>query len=268
MLSLALRKYHRFAALAIQETIAYRIPYLVNMVSIVVTYAVIFGIWAAVFSGRESVGDYAWAEMKTYLIISLFMSALVSGSSEYRTSRQIRTGNIAIELLRPADYQLSSLAITLGNSLCEGVLVSLACLAFAFATGPGVFPPDALSWALFAVSCLIAVATKFLLVYVFGLACFWTNSLMGISWLRKGLTDFFSGALIPLAFFPGWLRTTSDWLPFRNVVWVPAGAFTGRLAGVDLARSIGVGAAWVVALWLIARFVWSRAMRKVTIQGG
>ncbi len=268
MLAPALRKYRRFAALAVQETLAYRVPYVVNMVSIVVTYVVIFFIWAAVFSGKASVGDYAWAEMKTYLVISLFMSALVSGSSEYRISRQIRTGNIAIELLRPADYQISSLAITLGNSLSEGVLVSAACLGFALATGPGVLPPDALSWVLFVLSCLVAFATKFLLVYVFGLACFWTNSLMGISWLRKGLTDFFSGALIPLAFFPGWLRGIADWLPFRNVVWVPAGAFTGRIAGMTLARDLAVGVAWIVALWFIARFIWSRAMRKVTIQGG
>jgi ABC-2 type transport system permease protein len=264
----AIRKYRRYASLAFQETIAYRVPYAVNMVSIIVTYLVIFLIWMAVFSGKSEVGGYQWAEMKTYLIISLFMSALISGSSEFRISRQIRTGNIAVELLRPADYQLGSLAITLGNCLSEGALVGVACLGFALATGPGVLPPNALSWAGFALACAIAFATKFLLVYVFGLACFWTNSLMGISWLRKGLTDFFSGALIPLSFFPLWLRGAADWLPFKSVVWVPASAFTGRLAGVELARALGVGAAWAIALWFLARFVWSRAMRKVTIQGG
>lgn len=263
-----MRKYWRHAALAVQETISYRIPYAVNMMSTVVTYVVIFLIWVAVFSGRASVGGYAWAEMKSYLIISLFMSALVSGSSEFRISRQIRTGNIAVELMRPVDYQLASLAITLGNSISEGVLVSLACLAFALSAGPGMLPPDAIAFAGFIVAVLLGFATKFLLVYVFGLFCFWTTSLMGISWLRKGLTDFFSGALIPLSFFPLWLRNTADYLPFRNIVWVPASAFTGRLAGKALLAALAFDLLWVVALWFLGRFIWSRAMYKVTIQGG
>ena len=98
-----MRKYFRHAALAVQETLAYRIAYVVNMVSNVVTYLVIFLIWVAVYTGRGSVGGFDWAEMKSYLVVSLFMSALVSGSSEYRISRAIRSGNIAVELMRPVD---------------------------------------------------------------------------------------------------------------------------------------------------------------------
>jgi len=263
-----MRKYWRHVALAIQETIAYRVSYLVNMASTVVTYAVIFLIWNAVYATRAEVGGYGWAEMKSYLVVSLFMSALVSMSSEFRISRQIRTGNIAIELLRPVDYQKASLAITLGNSLSEGVLVAVACVGFALAFGATQGPPDALSWLGFAAASLVSFATKFLLVYVFGLVCFWTQSLMGVSWLRKACTDFFSGALIPLAFFPPWLRSLADALPFRAIVWVPASAFSGRLRGIELLRSLALGVAWVVALWFLGRLVWSRAMRKVTIQGG
>lgn len=262
------RKYWRHTALAIQETLAYRLSYVVNMLSAVITYSVIFCIWSAVYSSRDSVGDFRWDEMKSYLIVSLFLSALVSMSSEFRISRQIRTGNIACELLRPVDYQKASLAITLGNSLSEGVIIGVACLAFAFVAGATVAPATPLAWAGFAAATLVSMATKFLMVYAFGLVCFWTTSLMGVSWLRKALTDFFSGALIPIALFPPWLKDVSDWLPFRSIVSVPANAFTGRLAGTDLARDLAIGVAWVVALWFLSRLVWSRAMRKITIQGG
>ncbi len=262
------RKYWRHTALAIQETLAYRVSYLVNMLSAVITYTVIFCIWSAVYSGRDTVGDYGWEEMKSYLIVSLFLSALVSMSSEFRISRQIRTGNIACELLRPVDYQKASLSITLGNSMSEGVIIGVACLGFAFATGSTVMPGTPLAWTGFVAATLVSMATKFLMVYAFGLTCFWTTSLMGVSWLRKALTDFFSGALIPIALFPDWLRGIAEWLPFRSIVSVPANAFTGRLAGQDLARALGVGLAWVVILWFLSRLVWSRAMRKITIQGG
>ncbi len=264
----ALKKYWRHTALAMQETLAYRVTYIVNMFSMVVTYTVIFFVWSAVYAGNPDLEGYQWQEMKSYLIVSLFLSSLVSMSSEFRISRQIRTGNIAVELLRPADYQKASLAITLGYSISEGVLIAVACLGFALATGATVVPGNALAWLLFIVSVLLSMATKFLMVYVFGLASFWTTSLMGISWLRRGLTDFFSGALIPLALFPPTLQTVTDWLPFKAIVSIPANVFTGRLHGESLARDFAVACIWIAALWLLGRFVWSRAMRKVTIQGG
>lgn len=263
-----MKKYWRHAALAVQETLAYRISYVLNMVSTVITYAVIFVIWSSVYEGTASVGDFTWAEMKSYLLVSLFLSALVSMSSEFRVSRQIRTGNIAVELLRPVDYQKASLSITLGNSVSEGALVGIACLAFALVVGATVKPESAGQWAAFASASFVSVAVKFLLVYVFSLTCFWTTSLMGISWMRKALTDFFSGALIPISLFPEWLKGATEWLPFRSIVWVPATAFTGRLSGTTLFRELGVGAAWIVVLWFLGRLVWSRAMRKITVQGG
>lgn len=264
----ALKKYWRHTALAMQETLAYRVTYIVNMFSMVVTYTVIFFVWSAVYAGNPDLDGYQWQEMKSYLIVSLFLSSLVSMSSEFRISRQIRTGNIAVELLRPADYQKASLSITLGYSISEGVLIAIACLGFAFITGATVIPQNALTWLLFIVSVLFSMATKFLMVYVFGLVSFWTTSLMGISWLRRGLTDFFSGALIPLALFPSTLRTITDWLPFKAIVWIPASVFTGRLYGRALTRDFAVAFIWIVVLWFLGRLVWKAAMRKVTIQGG
>ncbi len=264
----ALKKYWRHTALAMQETLAYRVTYIVNTFSMVITYTVIFFVWSAVYAGNPSLDGYQWQEMKSYLIVSLFLSSLVSMSSEFRISRQIRTGNIAVELVRPTDYQKASLSISLGYSLSEGLLVGLACAGFALVTGASVTPTSASGWLLFACAVILSVVTKFLMVYVFGLTSFWTTSLMGISWLRRGLTDFFSGALIPIIFFPPWLRTLTDWLPFKAIVWVPAAVFTGRLTGAELARDFAVAAAWIVVLWFAGRLVWSRAMRKVTVQGG
>ena len=52
------------------------------------------------------------------------------------------------------------------------------------------------------------------MVYVFGLASFWTTSLMGISWLRRGLSLLLRSAH-SLALFRRPCRRT-DWLPSRR----------------------------------------------------
>jgi ABC-2 type transport system permease protein len=91
---------------------------------------------------------------------------------------------------------------------------------------------------------------------------------MGISWFRRGITDFFSGAIIPLSFFPAGLKTVSDILPFRGIVSVPATIFIGQMSESQILVTFAVEIAWIVGLWYIARLIWHFAMRKVTIHGG
>jgi ABC-2 type transport system permease protein len=263
-----IRKYLRHVLCAIQETTAYRASYFINIVSQFVSYIAIFFLWRAVYAGGESVGGMTWEDMQGYLLVSLFASAVISGSSEFRVSRSIWTGNIAVELIRPVDYQKANFAITLGNGFAEGVLTAGIGLIFALFIGFTAPPADPLTWLFFAAALAFSFTTKFLVVYIFGLVTFWTVGGWGIHWFRRGLTDFFSGALIPLSFFPGWLQSLANALPFRAIVSTPALIFIERMTAGQILAAFALEAAWIVGLWFLARLVWHFAMRKLTIQGG
>lgn len=263
-----MKKYWRHFVLAIQETIAYRAAYLINVLSGALAYVVIFFVWAAVFGANPRVGGLTWTSMKAYLLISLFTGALISGYSEFRISRQIRTGNIVVELLRPVGFLGANLAVTLGNSLTEGVLAGVLLIGFVLTLGLVPLPPDGEAWAGFLLAMPLSYLTKFLVLFIFSLFCFWTNSFMGLNWLRKAIADFFSGALIPLSFFPDGLRDLALALPFQGIVALPASLWLGQRHGADLWLGLGTQLAWVVVLVLIAKVVWHRALAKVTIQGG
>jgi ABC-2 type transport system permease protein len=263
-----LRKYLRHVLCAIQETMAYRGAYILNIVSQFVFYIAIFFVWKAVYAAGPVIGSMGWADMRGYLLISLFISALVSGSSEYRVSRAIWTGNIAVELVRPVDYQKANFAITVGNGIAEGVLVAAAGLLFGLLIGFASPPSRPSTWLYFALAMILSFVTKFLIVYIFGLFTFWTTSGMGLAWIRKGITDFFSGAVIPLSFFPAWLKSVSDALPFGGIVFVPATIYLERMPEARILPSLAAQAAWIAGLWLLARGIWRLAMRKVTIHGG
>jgi ABC-2 type transport system permease protein len=263
-----LRKYFRHVLCAIQETTAYRASYFINIASQFISYIAIFFLWRAVYASSSVIGGLGWNDMQGYLLISLFASALISGSSEFRVSRAIYTGNIAVELVRPVDYQKANFAITMGNGFAEGVLVAAIGLVFAVLIGFTAPPVHGVTWLLFLAALAFSFTTKFLIIYIFGLLTFWTMGGMGISWFRRGLTDFFSGAIIPLSFFPGWLQTLAGALPFRAIVSVPAMIFIEQMTTAQILTSFALEAAWVVGLWYLARLIWFFAMRKVTIQGG
>jgi ABC-2 type transport system permease protein len=265
---LKLKKYVRHVLCAIQETMAYRTSYFVNIISQFVSYLAIFFLWKAVYASGPVIGGMGWNDMQGYLLISLFTSALISGSSEIRISRAIWTGNIVVELVRPVDYQRANFAITIGSGLAEGLLVAAIGLVFAVLIGFSTPPSHPLTWLYFVLALAFSFTIKFLIVYIFGLFIFWTTSAMGLAWIRRGMTDFFSGALIPLTFFPVWLQGIADWLPFRGIVFVPATIFIERMPENQIFISFALDVAWIVGLWYLARVTWHFAMRKLTIQGG
>jgi ABC-type uncharacterized transport system permease subunit len=60
----------------------------------------------------------------------------------------------------------------------------------------------------------------------------------------------------------------AELLPFQTQANIPVSIYIGRLEGVDALRGLVVQAVWVVLLGIVVRFVWSRALRRVVIQGG
>ena len=77
-----------------------------------------------------------------------------------------------------------------------------------------------------------------------------------------------SGATVPLAFFPDWLRHVAAVLPFQALTNTPATLFLGRGSMPSSFFALGVELVWIAALWWLARLLWQLASRRLTVHGG
>jgi ABC-2 type transport system permease protein len=82
------------------------------------------------------------------------------------------------------------------------------------------------------------------------------------------LQDLLSGVFVPLWLMPGLLVTVAVWLPFNSAINVPLSLYVGRIALSDAAGQLALQAVWVVVLATATRWLWARASRRVTVQGG
>lgn len=263
-----LRKYISLANVSLQNSLAYRGSLLVSFAASLLYVVAIFYLWKAIFSSRAEVGGYSWTEMKAYLLIAHASNSLLSWYTEMRISNRILDGNVAMDLLKPVDFQVARLAETLGASVVEGgiTVVMMVILLFVFA---GVMlPASAESSMLFCISLCLSLLIKFEIVYLFSLLCFWTSSGRGVAFARIALTRLLSGALVPLAFFPDWFEGVALALPFQGMVHTPASLYLGHLAGSSGLQAVGLQLIWVVGLWIAGRRMWNWAVRQVTIHGG
>ena len=100
------------------------------------------------------------------------------------------------------------------------------------------------------------------------MTAFWTTGTDGITVGRVAVQNLFSGARIPLVFFPDWLRAVAAVLPFQGMISTPALIYLGKMDTPTTALMLSVQAMWAVGLIMLGRLVWRSAQRVVTINGG
>lgn len=227
--------------------------------------------YLALWHQRPHLGGYSEPQALTYVWLGqalLTPMALMGGGFEDELMERIRSGDIAVDLYRPADLQAWWLSADLGRMgfqlLGRGV-VPLACGALVFDL---TLPADAATWLLFAVSVLLGGLVSFAIRFLVGLTAFWLLDGTGVSQatLLSGL--FFSGMLLPLTVFPGVMGEIARALPWSAMLQVPADVLLGRHRGGDALLALAFQAGWAVVLLALGRLLQTAAARRVVVQGG
>lgn len=228
--------------------------------------------YVALWDERPGLGGYDQAQALTFVWVSqslLAAGALIGGGFQEEMQERVRTGDIAVDLYRPADLQMWWLAADLGRAafqLAGRGVVPLLVGALAF---PLALPVDPVRWLLFAVSVLLGLVVGFALRYLLGLAAFWLMDGAGINLMATVVSIFFSGMLLPLTVFPGGFGEFVRVLPWAAMLQVPLDVLLGAHAGAGgAARALGFQAGWALVLLGAGRLLQAAATRKVVVQGG
>ncbi|MFE1403740.1 ABC transporter permease [Streptomyces sp. NPDC058770] len=227
--------------------------------------------YVALWDERPRLGGYDMPQALTYVWLGqalLMTCAMMGGGFEDELIERIRTGDVAVDLYRPADLQLWWLAGDLGRAafhlLGRGVApMLLGSLAFELAlpTSPAV-------WSAFLVSVTLGVVVSFAIRYLVALSAFWLLDGAGVSQMTSLAGLFFSGMLLPLTLFPGVLGEVARVLPWSSLLQVPADVLLGKHTGWGLVEAYAFQGGWALALLLAGRLLQSVATRRVVVQGG
>jgi ABC-2 type transport system permease protein len=222
----------------------------------------------AVFRERDAVGSYDASDAVTYVWIAQGLLMTVYLWGWYEVALRVRTGDIATDLQRPLDFQAYWLAQDLGRAGYHAVFRGVP----PFAVGAIFFdvrpPEDVVAALAFPLSVALAVVASFGFRFLFNLAAFWLLDYRGVGILAMVLSTFFSGQIVPIAFFPDWLETVAWALPFAAMVQAPIEVFLGHADGIELAGLLTLQAFWAIALLAAGRAVYNAGTRKLVLQGG
>ena len=276
-----LRKYKPFFRAGAMDMMAYRFNILMWAGITVCEVACLVFLWLAVY--RSSVGGmdaeihgFTCREMISYVVLTtVFGFVTFNNDTMWNINTDIMKGTIGNYLIKPISYRGKFAATSFGNLLTmtllfglpfyTAALVSLRSLGFL----PDLaFPAFFAHLGLFLLAGLCASLLNDAIAYIFGVLCFYTTSAWGLNSLKTTVISFLSGTLLPLAFFPAGLREIMSWMPFAGMSQNPVLILMMKYDLAQSLRCVALSAAWIVALELLAKLLFSRAVRKVTVQGG
>ncbi|MGC5016399.1 ABC transporter permease [Streptosporangium sp. DT93] len=220
----------------------------------------------ALWQARPGLAGYDVLDAVTFCFLSqAFIGPMQVFGGGLELSERVRSGDVALDLVRPASLQLWCLADDLGRAAYLVLLRSLPPTFVGAALFGFVVPAAPATWAAFTAGCLLGVLVSFSLRYLVALSSCWVLDDRGVQSISLVMTLFFSGMILPLNLFPGWLGTVAAVLPWSAMVQVPADLYLGKR---DVLDALAFQAAWVVALMLLGALATAAARRKVVIQGG
>lgn len=227
---------------------------------------VFFQLWRVTYqaTGQTEISGLTLADTLWYLMIAetVLLSKPRLGQD---IAVQVRDGSIAYLLNKPYNFLLYQLSISLGESLLR-MVVNLCFGGAVVWIAVGAPPyPAAMPLALLAI--LLAWTLDFCIIALIGLGAFVLEDVSAFEWIYSKLVLVLGGVLIPLDFFPDWLRNLSLSLPFAYTTYAPARIFIDPTAG-NVVRLLGTQLAWLVGLALVLSAVFAKGMKALAINGG
>lgn len=263
--------YFAFTRSAFHAQLAYRNEVWANIFGKLVQIVARVAIWQAVYSGVGTtvVDGVSLQQMVTYALLG---GAVMGATRPERIigeiGRSLKTGDIAVWLLKPLSYPLYLFANESGSFLYRLATQVIPTVAFT-ALLYGMLPPASSFFGLmFIAYWALSFALMFLMSALFGLAAFWLMTSFSLDWILGALLNLFSGLLVPFWFFPESLATIARHLPFAWVVYYPNAVYLGRLSVAETWFHLVLGLGWAGIFLMGVLWLWRSASRRITIQGG
>jgi ABC-2 type transport system permease protein len=178
---------------------------------------------------------------------------------------RIRTGDIALDLVRPASLQLWTLAEDAGRASYLLLVRGIPPMLVGAAVFGIVVPTDPRQWLAFLTGFALAVLVSFGWRYLIALSVCWLADDRGVAVLSLVMTTFLSGMMVPLHIFPGWLGELARALPWAAMVQLPVDLYLGK---APVMETLAFQTFWALVLLGLGA-LGTRAIRhKVVIQGG
>ena len=259
------RAYPALLRIGLAEAVAYRAEFVVWMLTTTMPL-VMLALWTAVARdapfGRFGRDDFVAYYLATFIVRTVAGSWVV-----WEMNQEIRTGTLGLRLLRPIHPFVAYSAEHLAAIPLRSLLALPIAIVLLWTTKGARLAHDPVAIALVPVSLAGAWLITFISMLVLGSLSLFLERSLALFEVWLGAFSVLSGYLVPLELMPRWLFHAAQCLPFRYMLGFPVELMIGMTTRAEAIAGVATQAAYIVAIGLLAQFVWSRGIRRFEAYG-
>ncbi|MGN0415569.1 MAG: ABC transporter permease [Agathobacter sp.] len=244
-----MKKYIGIARNEFMSNLTYREHFITSFVTEFLFFIVLYFLWSAIYAGNGTTIAGMTLE-QTYVSVSLAVCLMrcLTGGIEWEMHFQMLQGDIVVRMVRPVDYMYQMLWMKIGgmitNLITYLIPVFILCMCISF-------------------------LVMFTFEFIIGIFTFYTEYVWGLSTVKDLIVSFFAGVEVPVAFFPDWLKSIANVLPFKSLYNDPMQILiNGSLGWTDYLRVLGFQLMWLIVFGLLARGMYAVMKKKIIVNGG
>ena len=260
--------YIYLAKMKILTSMAYRFDFLTGFLTNTVLLLSMVFLWKTAFVSTDVVAGVTENDMLRYSIISMLLGTFYQRGVQNTINGKVRHGEVAVDLFHPVNLLGTYLAEDIGTAISSFVTLSLPLgiiSVFVLRISLAIEP---MRFLLFAMSAVLSFALLWILSAITGLISFWLVEYGNMGLAKDAVITILSGSVVPIWFFPESLQFASKFMPFIYIYQAPISIYIGKMPGDEIPLTLGVQAIWVLLFFALMQLTWSRAKRRVVVQGG
>ena len=252
------------------QYLAYKLNFLLLVIGpVLVFFFIRYNLWKSIYTleGIDTLQGYDFKTMLTYQVWVMIIGFLGQGYNGRNLAEDIRLGRISSYLI----YPFSFWRFHAGNFLAfQGIQILVSVVTLAAVVAQGWVPLNsALQVSAVFTGFLYTLCVGFFwfqMSYIIGIMAFWLDETWVIRVMMITVSQFFSGALLPLEIFPEVLQKALLYSPFPYLTHVPVKLFMGDYTGSLMTAYLMLGF-WTAVLLIAGRLLWDKGIRNYTAAG-
>jgi ABC-2 type transport system permease protein len=246
------------------RNLQYRASHAINTLASAVFGLIYVSIWRGIGESSAMEGYTVGSVVHYVALNQAFLWVTIFVTHGLAIERSVRTGQIAIELLRPVNLFYQLMCREWGQIAYQLLYKTMPIYLLYLFTLSLPVPSDASTWLGFIGAILSAAYISICINYLIGITSLWTTESQWLYWVHYSVSTVLSGFLLPIEWLPGWLQVVSRWTPYPYLQFIPSKIYLG----LEPLTSMLGGLVWGAGFTLLCLFATAWARRQVEVQGG
>lgn len=268
-LTRTLRTYWRLLVAGFRRQSTYRLAALGGLVANttfgLLKVAILF---AAVRASGGELDGYDLGTISAYIWLSQGLLGSVNLNGRTDIADRIKTGDVAVDFLRPLDVQAAAITTEVGRSVFALLPRGIPTFTLGVLVVGVPMPSTPAPYLLGAVSVLLGIVVSATTVYLVATVGFWLVESRGVQILYMVASGFLAGLFVPIQLFPDWLHAVASVTPFPSMLIYPVDVLSGRVTGAASLGIVGLQVLWLVLTAAAGQALTRAGRRRLEVQGG